>query len=382
MAKKKLSPAEIQGVWNGTPPADALADEPVETFTEEEEAALADARIWERRGHGTPSADADTELLAEARATTMTMTAADLAETALVNQMVGITSYARALDSLNKVTLLKALQSIKDSKSYKTMVIARPDGSIIKPKTWAGLCEALGLSRSKMDEDLENLAAFGEKLLEEQKNLGIGYRELRALRGGMAALPEERQLEIKELIADAAESNDKEVILATLDEIGARNKKLTAERDDAQAEAAALKKQRDEKSRKANDLEVKLERALNPASIDERQQNLAAARLAFRNSIDSMCVKVLGEFMFLCGTISNAMKADTEETHGFGENMLCFDTWDYVNNSVSTLFAEQRSLTLGVPLDVRFPAESSFAPITGMHGDPGDFSPGEHETQQ
>jgi hypothetical protein len=324
------------------------------------------------------------EVLAEARAGTVVMTHADLAETAFVNQMVGITSYARALDSLNRVTMLKALQRIKDSKGYKTMVIAGPDGSIIRPKTWAGLCEALGLSRSTIDQDLENLAAFGEKLLEEQKSLGIGYRELRALRGGMAALPEDQRLEVKELIADAAQSNDKEVILATLDEIGARNQKLTAERDDAQAEAATLKKQRDEKSKKANDLEVKLERALNPANVDERQQNLAAARLAFRESIDNMCIKALGNFMPLCGTIANAMKADTEEAHGFGENMICVGTWTHINDSISNLFAELRSLALGIPnLDVRFPDESYLAAVYNRTpGDPGDYSPGENETPQ
>ena len=367
----------------------AAADAPdtADTELDDDDTALDEFKLWKRRGHGTPPDDAqaaaDSEMAAEVRAATVVMTQEDLAESLFINQMVGITNYARALESLNRVTMLKALQRIKDSKGYKTMVLVGPDGSLIRPKTWAGLCEALSLPRSTIDQDLENFAVFGAELLEAQKSLGIGYRELRALRGGMAALPEEQRLEVKALIADAAESNDKEVMLATLEEIEARNQKLSKERDEALADVSTLKKHSREKSEKIDDLKTKLERALNPASEDERQQKLAEARQKFRDTVSNSCNMLLYEFVRLRALISNAIKDDTEEKHGFGENMICIGTLEHINNSLTALFDELRTETLSVPnLDVRFPGDGGFDFTSDTSVTSDDLILGDNETQQ
>ena len=47
--------------------------------------------------------------------------------------------------------------------------------------TWADYCKSIGLSRTKVDEDLNNLNTFGEEFLTTVGTFGLGYRELRSL---------------------------------------------------------------------------------------------------------------------------------------------------------------------------------------------------------
>lgn len=65
------------------------------------------------------------------------------------------------------------LKQIKESKIYRDL----PDIG-----TWDKFCENIGLSRSKVDEDLANLAAFGETFIAAVGNFGLGHRDLRKLR--------------------------------------------------------------------------------------------------------------------------------------------------------------------------------------------------------
>jgi hypothetical protein len=65
------------------------------------------------------------------------------------------------------------LRQVKESKLYRDL----PDIG-----TWDKFCDRVGLSRSKVDEDLANLAAFGERFLADVGNFSLGYRDLRKLR--------------------------------------------------------------------------------------------------------------------------------------------------------------------------------------------------------
>lgn len=85
---------------------------------------------------------------------------------------------------------LALLKKIKESKVYKDMPAI---------KTWDNYCKSIGLSRSKVDEDLDNLATFGEKFIADIGSIGIGYRELRQLK--------------KEINAGNLEVKDAEVII-------------------------------------------------------------------------------------------------------------------------------------------------------------------------
>lgn len=48
--------------------------------------------------------------------------------------------------------------------------------------TWEKFCNSIGMSRRKVEEDLENLSAFGEKFTATVAGFGVGYRDLRKLR--------------------------------------------------------------------------------------------------------------------------------------------------------------------------------------------------------
>ena len=68
---------------------------------------------------------------------------------------------------------LVQLKNIKESKAY---------ADLPNIGTWESYCKYLGLSRQKVDEDLGNLADFGEQFLLTVGTFSLGYRELRKLR--------------------------------------------------------------------------------------------------------------------------------------------------------------------------------------------------------
>lgn len=65
------------------------------------------------------------------------------------------------------------LQDVKKTKVYK---------DIPGVGTWDKFCDSVGMSRQKVDLDLQNLATFGEDFLLTCQQLSVGYRELRQLR--------------------------------------------------------------------------------------------------------------------------------------------------------------------------------------------------------
>ncbi|MFZ4703556.1 MAG: hypothetical protein ACOYMG_26230, partial [Candidatus Methylumidiphilus sp.] len=71
------------------------------------------------------------------------------------------------------VSRLLWLKQVKESKIYKDLPSIG---------TWDKYCNYLGIDRSTTDEELLNLATFGEEFLRTVGNLRVGYRDLRKLR--------------------------------------------------------------------------------------------------------------------------------------------------------------------------------------------------------
>lgn len=71
------------------------------------------------------------------------------------------------------VSSLVWMREVKEQKIYR---------DIPGVGTWEKFCESVGMSRQKVDEDLTNLATFGEDFLTTCQQLSVGYRELRKLR--------------------------------------------------------------------------------------------------------------------------------------------------------------------------------------------------------
>ena len=127
----------------------------------------------------------------------------------------------RAFGFVNKlltVGTLKVMREVKEAKKYKGLV-TYIDGELTTVGSWEEFCKACGLTRQKVDEDLQNLSKFGEEFLETSQRLGLGYREMRKLR----QLPEEARAEIVD--ADYSDTTDKEELIEKIEDLTAQHAK-------------------------------------------------------------------------------------------------------------------------------------------------------------
>ena len=153
----------------------------------------------------------------------------------LANQMLGQIQMSRAISKFTDVVSLQKLKYIKENKSYRALSgqkgIDRNGSEITDVGTWAGFCAALGVSASKIDEDLTNLQIFGEEALAQLTQAGAGYRELRQYR----KLPEDQ----KQALIEVAKAGDKEGFVELAEEIIAKHAKekeaLATQVEEAQA---------------------------------------------------------------------------------------------------------------------------------------------------
>ncbi len=311
-----------------------------------------------------PSAAA-TDLVRAARSAVAAAPAAELAGTARVNQLVGMARYAELMENANRVARLKAMLRLRESGEYKNLPVENTKGEIVCPRNFDDLCAAVGTSRGKVEEDARNLSFFGEKLLEQQKELGIGYRELRAMRAEIRDLPEDEQETAKGRMAQAVESGDKTAVRDLLEDLVDEKKALAQKLAEAgkavrnaEDQATVLKMQRDEKSGKINDLEMRLTMALNPATEDERRKNLNAARSALCARLDGMCNSLAGNAASMSNCIINARKSDTESADcaegGPCDPVIDAAMWEHINSRVSIMCRTLRGLLLDAGLDADF----------------------------
>ena len=156
----------------------------------------------------------------------------------------------RAFGFVNKlltVGTLKVMREVKEAKKYKGLV-TYIDGELTTVGSWEEFCKACGLTRQKVDEDLQNLSKFGEEFLETSQRLGLGYREMRKLR----QLPEEARAEIVD--ADYSDTTDKEELIEKIEDLTAQHAK------EKEALQAQLKRKSDDYEAQAKVLATKNER--------------------------------------------------------------------------------------------------------------------------
>lgn len=193
----------------------------------------------------------------------------------LVNQLLGQVQMARSFARFADVVSLSKLKHIKETKMYRALAGKKafdPDGNeIADVGTFDGFCQALGLSRSKVDEDLTNLAAFGEEAMKSLSAIGAGYREMRQFR----RLPDDQ----KTALIEVAKSGDKDSFLELAEDMIAKHAKeketLTQRADEAEANLAASRDVSDQKNSKIDQLNEELAKvkkrvkALPPANVGE-----------------------------------------------------------------------------------------------------------------
>lgn len=195
----------------------------------------------------------------------------------LANQILGQVQMARSIARFADVVSLSKLAHIKETKMYRALQgkkgIDADGNEIADVGTWDGFCQALGLSRSKVDEDLTNLKAFGEEALKQLGAIGAGYRELRQWR----RLPEDAKSALieasKQGNLDAVQYLAEELIHTHTKEKDELQKKLTDTQADYDALGEVLSKKNAELDRTKQDLE-KAKRRIETMSADDAAKEL------------------------------------------------------------------------------------------------------------
>ncbi|UDM15864.1 hypothetical protein [Vogesella sp. XCS3] len=206
----------------------------------------------------------------------------------LVNQLLGQVQMARSFARFADVVSLSKLKHIKENKLYRALAGKKgvdPDGNeIADVGTFDGFCQAIGLSRSKVDEDLTNLTTFGEEALKHLSAIGAGYRELRQFR----KLPEDQ----KTALIEVAKSGDKESFVELAEEIITKHAKekeaLTKRAENAEADLEARSRLLEDKNGKIDQLTEEMAKvkkrvkSLPPAQVGEeiRQEVVRMASMA------------------------------------------------------------------------------------------------------
>lgn len=209
----------------------------------------------------------------------------------LVNQILGQVQMARSIARFADVVSLSKLAHIKETKLYRALQGKKgfdPDGNeIADVGTWDGFCQALGLSRSKVDEDLTNLNAFGEEALNQLSAIGAGYRELRQWR----KLPDDA----RSALIEAAKQGNKDAVEYLAEELIATHTKekaaLEKQVEDLRADNEALGERMARKSRELDETVHELEktkRRIQTMKADEAEKELRqeATAIAFEAEAD------------------------------------------------------------------------------------------------
>lgn len=206
----------------------------------------------------------------------------------LVNQLFGQIQMSRAISKFTDVVSLQKLKHIKETKMYRVLAgqkgIDRDGNEISDVGTFEGFCRAIGVSVSKVDEDLTNLKAFGEDALEQLTRIGAGYRELRQFR----KLPEDQ----KTALIEVAKTGDKESFVELAEEIITKHAKekeaLTKRAENAEADLEARSRLLEDKNGKIDQLTEEMAKvkkrvkSLPPAQVGEeiRQEVVRMASMA------------------------------------------------------------------------------------------------------
>lgn len=154
----------------------------------------------------------------------------------LLNQLLGQAQMADAIGKFTATVAVSKMAFVKENKLYQQLKGMKDRDGRGLDGTWEDFCKLLGTSAPKVNEDINNLQAFGEEALETMSRMGIGYRELRQYR----KLPEDQ----KQALIEVAKAGDKEGFVELAEEIIAKHAKekeaLKTELDDARDQAEDL----------------------------------------------------------------------------------------------------------------------------------------------
>ena len=291
--------------------------------------------ISPRRGRkGLDTASKEAQAAAEAaapmidaiRANCVSMPRKELAQTLQLAQGLGMFQAFDLMSQFSGIARLKWLAERKQSGDYKGVTVTDRQGNVQTLKTFEDLCSYLGTSQSKVYEDLKNLSMFGEGFMTTAETLGLGYRDLRLLRKGIAALPPEERQAILEEVESAEGPEELKDRLADLRTELAESRTKTKE---LEATLQAKEEVARKRSAKLEELETRLER-LDSMTPDEKETADAAANAKARSTLDERCRDVFVAVINLCAHCSAI----------FGDDRSSKDLFAYTHERVSLLLRD------------------------------------------
>ncbi|MFY9179647.1 MAG: hypothetical protein WAO12_07705, partial [Venatoribacter sp.] len=114
----------------------------------------------------------DGSKLDEIQNTAAALIGAQSEESALVNQLLGQVQMADAFSKFSATVATSKLAHVKESKAYRALSGQKTGDGRQLEGTWDEFCNLLGKSRRSVDEDIQNLRAFGEAALENMSRIG------------------------------------------------------------------------------------------------------------------------------------------------------------------------------------------------------------------
>lgn len=229
----------------------------------------------------------------------------------LLSEKVGAIKTTGFFKKVSTVTEIKLIAEIKESKQYKGLQMVSYEGKSVTCNTFEDFCQALGFSYEKVNQDIQNLATFGEDFLETSQRMGVGYRDLRKLR----KLPEEDREVI--INGEAVKAEDKDSLIELIEDMSVKhakqkttleNKVKELEKENKAKDAVIRQKQDtiDTKNDEIIRMDEKLALKLH-APDHERAKDFAVEM--GKLSVDA--ISLMGKFTSLFGQI-----ADDEEVFG------------------------------------------------------------------
>lgn len=188
-----------------------------------------------------------------------------------LSEQVGALKATGFFKKVSTVTEIKLIAEIKESKKYKGLKLIDHHGKYVTCSTFQDFCGAIGYSYEKINQDIQNLSAFGEDFLETSQRMGLGYRDLRKLRKLDDA---DREVIIE---GEAVKAEDRESLIDLIEEMSAKHRKqkdaLETENKELKADKEALETILQKKDEKVNQLDTEVTKLKSPAEIQRRAES-------------------------------------------------------------------------------------------------------------
>ena len=284
------------------------------------------------------AAQAAAPAIAEIRANTVSMPKAELAQSLSLAQGLGMFQAFDLMNQFSGLARLKWLSERKQSGDYKDVTVIDRQGQSLTLNTFEDLCSYVGASKSTVYEDLQNLALFGEDFMSTAESLGLGYRDLRLLRKGIASLsPEERRA----ILEEAQNTEGPEELKDKLMDLHAELLQLKADKKELEAQIKDKDKVSKTKNERLDNLQEQINR-LTSMSPDDRRKTLDDINAKARADVDKACQNAFVAAIALC----------SQCTAVFRDERSSNDACAYVHERVSLLMNNIADAVLGAGVDV------------------------------